>query len=318
MDTRKLRRGAALCLSLGLALSLPLTAYAVQEERAPIARNTNCRTYQNIAVQGELKASASGAEALTYEIVERPKKGTVALQDDADGRFTYTPETGKSGRDHFTFCVRDEAGNRSAPAAVRLEIAKPKAGVSYADMEGEKAHAAAVRLAEEGVFTGRKVGDHYFFDPAAAVSRGEFLAMVMGAAKMDTGDAVRVTGFGDDESIPTWAKSYASKALNEGLVKGKRTADRVVFSADEPISYHEAAVILNRMLAVTDVDTAAFADKDVPVWAVQSVANLTSVQVMRENADGGVWLNRAAAAEMLSAAMDLLERKDGLRHRVHR
>ncbi len=64
--------------------------------------------------------------------------------------FVYTPNTGKTGKDSFTFCVEDENGNVSAPATVKVEILKSKTGIRYADMEDNAAHAASVRLAEEG------------------------------------------------------------------------------------------------------------------------------------------------------------------------
>ena len=83
------------------------------------------------------------------------------------------------------------------------------------------------------------------------------------------------------------------------------------FSADEPITYSEAATILNRVMAITDVDAAAFSDSGVPAWAVQSVANLSSVDVLPGGADYGAKLNRAAAAQMLCAAMDLMDTRQG-------
>ena len=92
-----------------------------------------------------------------------------------------------------------------------------------------------------------------------------------------------------------------------GVIVGKRENGKAVFSAGETITCGEAAVILNRLLAVTDVDAAAFAEKDVPAWAAQSVANLMSLRVLPDGADPAAQLDRAAAAEMLCAAMDLME-----------
>ena len=48
-----------------------------------------------------------------------------------------------------------------------------------------------------------------------------------------------------------------------------------------------------------------------PAWAVQSVANLSSVDVLPGGADYGAKLNRAAAAQMLCAAMDLMDTRQG-------
>lgn len=305
-------------LALALTAALVLPAYAAaqnadsSEEASvmPIAQNMEYSTYQNVRMQGKLKAADPDGGTLTYEIVTMPKKGTVTLQEDGSAEFVYTPNDGKTGKDSFTYQVKDEAGNVSAPATVQMQILKGKTGVRYADMEDNAAHAASVRLAEEGVFTGRQVGAEYFFDPDTPVTRSEFLAMTMAAAGISEIPAASVTGFSDDESIPTWAKAYASEALNTGLISGKVDNDRIVFSADEPITYSEAATILNRVMAVTDVDVESFAGENVPAWAVQSVANLSSVNVMGSDTDCSVKLTRAAAAEMLCAAMDLMEDGD--------
>lgn len=276
----------------------------------PIAENQDCATYEGVRMQGMLHATDPDGGALTYEIVEMPKKGTITLDEDNSAVFVYTPNAGKTGKDSFTFCVEDEDGNVSDPATVKMEILKGKTDVRYADMEDNAAHAASIRLAEEGVFTGRQVGGQYFFDPDTPVSRSEFLAMTMTAAGMDDLEDTQVTGFSDDASIPTWAKSYASEALSAGVITGKRDGNGVVFSADAPITYSEAAAILNRVMAITDVDTETFAG-EVPAWAVQSVANLSSVNVLPGGTDYGAQIDRAAAAQMLCSAMDLMESRAG-------
>lgn len=277
----------------------------------PIAENQECMTYQDVRMQNSLHAVDPDGGALTYEIVEMPKKGTVTLDEENSAVFVYTPNPGKTGKDSFTFCVEDEDGNVSDPATVKIEILKGKTGIRYADMEDNAAHAASIRLAEEGVFTGRQVGGQYFFDPDEPVSRSEFLAMTMTAAGIESTADTQVTGFSDDASIPTWAKSYASEALNQGVITGKRSEDGVVFSADAPITCSEAATILNRVMAITDVDTETFAG-EVPAWAVQSVANLSSVNVLPGGTDYGAQIDRATAAQMLCSAMDLMaQRTDG-------
>lgn len=320
MKQIKLRPEWALLLVLALTVSLlALPVYAVQENVdsgdelvvMPIAENQECYTYQDVRMQGQLRATDPDGGTLTFEIVDMPKKGTVTLDKEDSSKFVYTPNSGKTGKDSFTFCVKDEDGNVSDPATVKMEILKNKSGVRYSDMEDNAAHTASIRLAEEGVFTGRQVGKEFFFDPDEAVSRSEFLTMAMAAAGIDDVEKVSVTGFSDDESIPTWAKSYVSEALNKGVITGMMDNDRVVFSANVPITYSEAAVILNRVMAITDVNVESFAGENVPAWAVQSVANLSSVNVMGSNTDCSAKLNRAAAAELLCSAMDLMEDDSG-------
>lgn len=64
-----------------------------------------------------------------------------------------------------------------------LCIEKPDTKVTYADLEGSAAHKAAIRLAEEGILVGESHGGRYFFQPEQTVSRAEFLALAMDAAR---------------------------------------------------------------------------------------------------------------------------------------
>ena len=234
----------------------------------------------------------------------------VALTEDGLG-FVYTPG-GKLGTDSFTYTAIDAYGNTSLPATVSITIEKANSGVCYADMGGDRAHTAAVDLAEHGVFVGAKIGDSYFFEPERTLSRGEFVAMALAAMDVSEED-VQMTGFCDDASIPTWAKGYAVSALNAGVVSGVSTAEGVAFRANDAITLNEAAVVLNRLLRVTDVDLSDYDVQDADnAWCAQAVANLQSVSVIEsgrfstDEMRSGV--TRAQAAEILSAAMTL---KDG-------
>ena len=79
----------------------------------------------------------------------------------------------------------DPAGNVSPEAKVSIQIEKPDTKVTYADMEGNPAHKASIRLAEEGIFVGSYVNGSYFFDPDQPVSRAEFLTMAMAATGLN-------------------------------------------------------------------------------------------------------------------------------------
>lgn len=206
----------------------------------------------------------------------------------------------------------DAVGNSSDPATVKIKIEKPNTKVTYADMDGDPAHKAAIRLAEEGIFVGECMGGAYFFQPDTAVTRGEFVAMAMNAAGMEALEDVERTGFADDVSIPTWAKPYVSSALKAGLVQGSRSSDgQVVFQAEEPITAAEAAVLLDRALQVTDVSADTLAEEGIPTWAAQSAANLATCGVL--SLDGGLSapLTRGEAAELLCGALELQDSRDG-------
>lgn len=142
--------------------------------------------------------------------------------------------------------------------------------------------------------------------------------MVLETAGAEVTD-VTMTGFRDDDAIPTWAKSYAAAGVAEGILRGKPTEDGAVFSCEEPISFNEAATVLNRVLDLGDVELEVwFADREaVPSWAAQAVGNMEALNVLSVGSFGSDRLEtavtRADAARMLSAAGTLLRRGEGYR-----
>jgi hypothetical protein len=97
--------------------------------------------------------------------------------------------------------------------------------------------------------------------------------MCMKAVGTKTLSGVRSTGFSDDDDIPMWVKPYVSTALLNGSITGFVGENGTVFDADACVSYNEAAVMLSRVMNVTDVvNTAAYVDDTAPSWASQSFA----------------------------------------------
>ena len=66
-------------------------------------------------------------DTLTASAVDQPANGTLALS--SDGSFTYTPNTGFSGQDTFTYTAGDGT-DTSAPATVTITVDPPVVGVS--------------------------------------------------------------------------------------------------------------------------------------------------------------------------------------------
>ena len=317
MDDRKRITALVLLTALFLMAATPAAALFGREEPAvavgaPIPQNQDVETYQGIACQGTLTAVDNEGDAYTFAIVDPPDKGTVTLAGDG-GTFVYTPEDGKSGKDSFTFTATDGEGNVSAPATVTIHIRKQKTEVTYSDMAGNAAHAAAIRLAEEGLFVGEQYAGAYFFDPEAPVSRSEFLAMAMDAAGMEVPEQVTLTGFQDDESIAAWAKSYASTAVREGIISGVSTEAGVCFNGDDAITLREAAAVMDRILNVADVELDDLVKAEA-TWSTQAVANMVSVHVVSAGSFGteteSAPVTRAEAAQILTAALQVLEEQE--------
>lgn len=315
MKQQWMRRTGVLALTVVLltgsagALFGKKEAPAEPVEGAPMARDLEITTYRDIPYEAQFLASDSEGDDMTYAVAEEPRKGTVTI----DGvNFTYTPKEGVVGGDSFTYTATDSEGNVSQPATVTVKIEKTKSGVTYSDTEGSSAAAAAQDLAEAGIFTGTKLGDQYYFEPDRTVSRSEFLAMVLETADCEV-TSVTMTGFCDDEAIPTWAKAYAAAGVAQGIVQGKTTANGAAFRGGESITFNEAATVLDRVLDLGDVDLQVwYADREaVPSWAAQAVGNMEALSVLQVGSFGSQTMEqpvtRGDAARMLSAARTLLE-----------
>ena len=150
----------------------------------------------------------------------------------------------------------------------------------------------------------------YFFDPDQTVTRAQFLTMAMSVAGLEDLEGVTLTGFSDDNAIPTWAKGAVSAALKAGVVQGSRDASGApIFGAGDSISRAEAAVMLDNLLEITDVPVAVFSP-DEGHWAAQAAANLSASGIIRADTAGAVQLadtlTMADAAEMLDGALDMM------------
>jgi Bacterial Ig domain len=74
----------------------------------PTASNGSVTTTAGTAVNGTLSASGSGT--LSFAIVANPAHGTVTITNVNTGAFTYTPVSGYSGSDSFTFDASNSGG----------------------------------------------------------------------------------------------------------------------------------------------------------------------------------------------------------------
>lgn len=300
--TRIILCAALLAFAISLTALSPLIS-AQAAASAPVAENLELSTYRNVSVGGRLSAVDPEGDVLTYEITTQPSKGAVELKE--DGKFVYTPNENKRGRDYFGYTATDADGNRSQEATVIIKIAKQKCAVTYSDMSGDANAYAAVRLAEEGVFTGEKLGSKWVFNADRAVTRGEFLSMCMELCGVDLISGVTSTGFTDDDSIPVWQKSYVATALMDGLLPIEALAEGAAFDAGSAITCSDAAVILDAMLSLTDV-AASKLDLTAPEGAIQAVSNLAACGMLPDGCEYTQTLTRSDAAVMLSGAMDVI------------
>ena len=253
-----------------------VSLYALtRENHMPVAQNLSLHTYTNVPVTGYFSARDPENDVLTYSLTSLPARGSVSVEEGGSA-FVYTPYENKTGRDSFTFVARDTAGNTSPEATATIRIDKAATKVTYADMEGHPAQKAAIHLAERGLYVGASMNGTYFFQPEQTVSRAKFLTLAMDAVGREPSRRVTLTGFYDDEAIPTWAKGYVSAALRQGTIQGTRDEyGAPVFLPQEAITQGEAMVMLDQLLEIADVPVQVFSPGQ-SHWAAQAMANLTA------------------------------------------
>jgi hypothetical protein len=89
----------------------------------PTANNQSVTVPENTPTQITLTGSAPGGDAFTFQIAANPGQGTLSNLNAATGTVTYTPNTGFTGADSFTFTVTDTVtGLVSAAATVSITV----------------------------------------------------------------------------------------------------------------------------------------------------------------------------------------------------
>ena len=249
------------------------------KNETPTAVAAELETYKNIPNDGTLQGKDPEDAALTFQLTEKPKRGTVQLN--SDGTYVYTPDKNKVGEDSFSFTVTDDAGNVSQPAVVKIRILKPSDCMTFSDMDGSPDRFEAMWLCGSGMTSGRTVAGQPCFCPNEPVSRSDFLIMAMGLAGIAPEEELSVSGFLDAETMPVWKQSYLAAAMRRGLIRGEVTEEGLCFRPDDAITPTEAAVLLQALLRLP-VPAAATAS-DIPAWASGAVSALQEAGISLES-----------------------------------
>ena len=255
-----------------------------KEDKAPVAEDSAMETYKNLPNEGKLKVTDPEGKPLTYTVTRQPKRGQLEVRE--DGTFHYTPKKNKVGVDSFTYTATDPAGNVSREATVTIQILKPADAAQYQDTVGSSCRFAAEWMKNTGLFVGEKISGALCFQEDKAVSRGEFLSMLVGALKIPVDETLTFTGYSDE--APEWLKPYLAAALRAGLTAGLPTSETGVFGALEAVTGGEVAVMMaNAMDMAVATSSVDEMNSDEPAWAMPAVMamngngfDLTANQVM--------------------------------------
>ena len=268
-----------------------------KEDKAPVAEDFAAETYKNLPLNGKLKVSDPEGQMLTYTVTRQPKRGDVTIAE--DGSFTYTPKKNKVGVDSFVFTATDPAGNVSREATVTITILKPTDAKQYTDTVGKDCRFAAEWMKHTGIFVGESLADNACFSPDKAVTRGEFVTMLVKTLDIPEEEEATFTGY--TEEIPLWLKPYLAAAVRSGLTAG--LPDQETFGAEATITGAAAAVMLHNALDLSiplpQSNTEALSQEEllaVPAWAAVA---LTAMEEHDMAMDANAPLTRGNAALIL-------------------
>ncbi|MHB0939330.1 MAG: Ig-like domain-containing protein [Armatimonadota bacterium] len=86
-----------------------VTITIVPVNDAPVAANGTAITAEDTPVDGQLAATDTENDPLTFRIIADGEKGHAEVTNAATGAFTYTPDADVNGQDTFTFAANDGA-----------------------------------------------------------------------------------------------------------------------------------------------------------------------------------------------------------------
>ncbi len=274
-----------------------------KEDKAPLAQDLDVQTYKNLPREGKLKVSDPEGSSLVFTVTRQPKRGEVVVY--GDGTFLYTPNKNKVGTDSFVFTATDNAGNVSREATVTIHLMKPQAS-QYTDTLGQPCRFEAEWLKNTGLFTGETVNGTSCFQPEKAVSRGEFLAMVVKLLQLPMEENASLEAV---SQAPQWLRPYVAAALRSGLLEGVNLTDSADFAA--PITGSEAAVMLQNIL---DLEPSAgnTLDEEGMALAADQLA-LTCLAESGVELPAGQSLTRAQMAVAMYRLQELAQDAPGMR-----
>ncbi len=279
-----------------------------KQNLAPVAEDSSLETYKNLPNEGQLKVSDPEGGALVYTLVRQPKRGEVILRE--DGSFLYTPKKNKVGVDSFTYTATDAEGNVSREATVTIQILKPTDASTYTDTVGTTCRFAAEWMKNTGIFVGEQIGGAYCFQPDAAVTKGEFLTMMVKTLGIPVDADAEYSGYTDE--APQWLRPYLAAAMRAGLTAGLPVSETGALGVNEPVTGAEAAVMLHNAMDLP-VATSSMAEDTgeeiTPEWAQVAVA---AMQANGIQVDAVQALTRGQVAVMLYQASLLASEAPGL------
>jgi hypothetical protein len=115
------------------------------------ANNGSVTTTANTPVNGNLSATDSAGNAMTFAVVSNPGHGSVTINNAGTGAFTYTPASGYTGSDSFTFKATDNVTGTVSNTATESETVN--SAVNHAPVASNGSVTTAANTAVSGTLS---------------------------------------------------------------------------------------------------------------------------------------------------------------------
>jgi hypothetical protein len=226
----------------------------------PVANPQSVTTGMNAPVAVTLTASDPDDTTFTFAITAAPSHGTISGFNAATGALTYTPATGYTGDDAFSFTASDSA-NTSAPATVSIMVLDAPGGLVAAAVTSTRVDLSWI------AYTG---ATSYQVDRRSA--GGTFVQIGTSATN----------AFSDTAAAPDTAYQYRVRAVISGGTSSSSTPDlaTTVIFTDSPLStgvvvkaihLGQLRTAVNAVRALAALSPAGFTDSASPGVPIRAV-----------------------------------------------
>ena len=219
-----------------------------EKNLAPVVSDSVMKAVSGIGCEAKLDINEPNGDDFTVNVITYPRDGVIAIDD--NGKITYTPNIGFSGKDTLVYTVTDRFGEVSDRATLAINVEKNENNIVFADMTESSDHLYAYRVCSADVMVYRLTDGKYYFDPESSVSKIEFLVMMMNAAGLDVDiAAVADSAVSDDNELSSGLKGYLSAANEQSLIK----LDNGAFSPFDKITVADAAYMISSALKLPGI-----------------------------------------------------------------
>ncbi len=194
-----------------------------------------CTTYGGITSHGTLSATDPEGDALRFEIISYPEKGSLTL---SGYEYRYTAFAGSEGKDSFWVVAIDKYGNRSESTEIPVTVLRRENNLSYTDMEGHPGYVAALAMSYCGAMSGSVIGGEAVFAPDAPINCAEFVAALQTAMDIDIEEEKAASL---PSTIPSHLAPFVKTALANGWLNEDTAKEEILLSS---VTRAQAADIL--------------------------------------------------------------------------